>query len=384
MPWVSPTLSNLRQLNRDNITAALRSAPMIPNSVLRIMADVAAGMAYLCLMYLDWLSLQLLPDTCELDWLIRWANIKGISIGQATFATGTVTVTGIGSTPIPAGTQFTAQTGTATGGTQNILFQSTALVTMGATPTPVAVVALEAGQTGLVVGGTMALLVGIPGLDGTATITAFTDGLDADTEEEVRANVLDALRQPPMGGDANDYVQWAKAFTGCTRAWCSPQEMGPGTVTLRFMMDLARATSNPMTSGFPTPSDVVNMQAWIDARRPVTVMDFFVEAPIPQAVNVVASNMITTESLGATVTTATIDSSTLQNIINSVTAMLFAKAAPAYALNGVAQEAQTIAAVWISDAILQAANVVQFDFAMADQVAANAGSLAVIGTVTLV
>jgi uncharacterized phage protein gp47/JayE len=383
MPWTSPTLRDLRQLNRDNLVAQLRSAPLIPNSDLRVMADTSAGMAFLNLMYLSWLSLQLLPDTAELDWLIRWANIKGVPIGQATFATGTITTTGIATTPIPAGSQLTAQAGTATGGTQTILFQTTAVATQGSGPTAVPVVALTAGQTGLAVGGTLAFFVGIPGVNGSATIATFADGVPGDDEDLIRSNVLFRLREPPMGGDANDYVAWALEYPGCTRAWCSPQEMGPGTVTIRFMMDVARATTVPTTNGFPLVSDVAGMVTWLNTLRPVTVMDIFVEAPIPQVVNVVASNMITVASQGAKVTSGTIDASTNQNIIDSVTAMLFTQGAPAFALNGVAQPAQTIAAVWISDAILQASGVEQFDFSMADQVMASDGNMAVMGTLTL-
>jgi uncharacterized phage protein gp47/JayE len=245
-----------------------------------------------------------------------------------------------------------------------------------------------------VVGSILSFVTGIAGINGTAPLATFTDGVNADSQDEVRANVLAALRQPPMGGDAEDYVQWAMGFTGVTRAWCSPGEMGPGTVTLRFMMDIARKTTDPTTSGFPLSGDITAVTAYMNTKRPVSVLDFFCEAPIAQAVNVAISNLVTTSSRGAAVTAGTIsptgtvtgsdiDPATAQNIVDSIAAMLFAQGAPAYALNGVGQAAQTIAAVWISDAILNASGVIAFDFAMSDEVMANNGCIAVMGTVTL-
>ena len=131
---VYPTLAQLRALNRDNITARLNSGAMIPNSVLRVMSDANAGLAYLTLLYLNWLSNQLLPDTAETTFLDRFASIwlKNFGGGRktATFASGSVLVTGISGTVIPLGTQFSSQSGSA-----NVIYQSTAQVTIGSTPT---------------------------------------------------------------------------------------------------------------------------------------------------------------------------------------------------------------------------------------------------------
>ncbi len=371
MPWSTPTLQALRSLNRDNVTAQLRSGPMIPNSVLRVMADSNAGLAFLTLLYLQWLSLQLLPDTSEDDWLIRWANIKGVPIGDATYASGSMTIDGIEGTPIPQDAILTVQTGTATGGIQTIEFQVAAQTTMGDAPTSVPITALNAGQTGLEAGAILSFVQGIAGIDGEATLATIVDGVDAESENELRANVLDVLREPPMGGDANDYVQWAKEYPGVTRAWCSPLEMGIGTVTIRFMMDQVRATSNPLTNGFPTSVDVAALQTWIDSKRPVTALDCFVVAPIPEPISFTLNNLDSD------------DAATVANITASVTAMLAAKGAPAYALNGVAQAAQTIFAVWVSDAVYQAVGVNSFDIDMADHPMPTPGSLAVLGNILL-
>ena len=38
-------------------------------------------------------------------------------------------------------------------------------------------------------------------------------------------------------GDNDDYVAWATEVPGVTRAWCSPNGMGAGTVVVRFVRD---------------------------------------------------------------------------------------------------------------------------------------------------
>ena len=368
MPWKTPSLQDVRSLNRNNIRAALRSGPLIPNSVLRVMADSNAGLAYLTLLYLDWLSGQLLPDTSELSWLLRWAQLKGVPIGLATYASGTMTASGIPNIPIPKGALLTSQTNTATGGAQTVTWQVTTATPIGASGSAIVpIVSLTPGQTGLSSGATLSFAVGIAGANGSCVLASITDGVDAETEDEIRANVLSNLREPPMGGDAEDYVQWAKNFPGVTRAWCSPQEMGIGTVTLRFMMDQVCVSTN----GFPTPGYVQQLQAWIDSKRPVTALDCFVVAPVPYPISFTLNNL------------DSYDVSTQANITASVQSMLLAKAAPAYALNGVTQAAQTIYAVWVSDAVYQAVGVDYFDLVMTDQPMPNNGSLAVLGNIIL-
>ena len=379
MTWVTPTRQQLRIINAANVTGQLRSGPMIPNSVLRVIADSNAALAHGCYSYLDWQALQLLPDTCDLPWLMRWANMLGVSVGSATYAVGMVAFNGIAGITIPAATQLVA-----TVGSETTIFHTNAIATLGSGATQVAVTALTPGETGLSAGSQLSLVIGIPGVNGLISILSLTDGVDEDTESEVRANVLMRMRQPPMGGDANDYVAWALDYPGCTRAWCAPQEMGIGTVTVRFMMDLRNATSNPMTSGFPTPADVAGMQIWIDSKRPVTALDCFVVAPIPEPVSCSISKLLTTTSPVDSVDSSTVDASTMANIATSLTSMLFANSAPSYALNGVTQDAQTIFAVWISDAILRAAGVLSFDISTtSDHVMPTPGSLAVLGNIVL-
>jgi len=98
---------------RGEVTTSLGRASFVGNSVLRVMADAMAAVCHLTLRYLDWLSLQFLPDTAEHEWLDRHGDIWLVnadgSTGRkvATFASGSITIFGDQGAIIPAGTRLT-------------------------------------------------------------------------------------------------------------------------------------------------------------------------------------------------------------------------------------------------------------------------------------
>ena len=96
MPWSTPTLREVRSLVRDAVNASLPGADAnVPNSVLRVLSDNQGALCHLTLQYVDWLSLQLLPDTAETEWLDRHGEIWLVNADgspgrkMATLATGT-------------------------------------------------------------------------------------------------------------------------------------------------------------------------------------------------------------------------------------------------------------------------------------------------------
>jgi uncharacterized phage protein gp47/JayE len=180
-----------------------------------------------------------------------------------------------------------------------------------------------------------------------------------------------------MGGDASDYVAWTLQVPAVTRAWCSPNEMGIGTVTVRFMMDdknngpfTIDGNGNGHGAGFPEASDVADVLAYLQTVRPVAIKDFFVEEPLPQLINFTINDLNDNNA------------ATQEAISTSVTKMLFDNAMPASAVNGVGQPATTIFASWVSAAISNASGVVSFDLVMTDQAPTSNGSLAMLGTIT--
>lgn len=367
MPFEVPTLQEARAIARDYVSAKLPGSELAPpNSRMRVISDNNAGLAHLNFLFLQWLSLQFLPDTAEREWLDRHANIWLGGRKAASYASGTVSLTGTAGVVVPSGTQLFLSI-------EGVAYQTTADITLGAGATAAPVVALTAGKIGNAAAGTsLGLTTALSGVDGYATVVAMSGGADAESDDDLRARVLFRIQQPPMGGDADDYVRWALEVPGVTRAWCAPNEMGIGTVTVRFMMDSLRASADPIANGFPTGDDVAAVQAHLDLKRPVTVKDFFVVAPIPEPVDFTITGLETDVS------------ATRAAIAASVAAMLKDKARPSFALNGVLQPAQTIYREWVSAAISAASGVDYFELTMTDHVMPGNGCMAVLGTITYV
>ena len=80
-----------------------------------------------------------------------------------------------------------------------------------------------------------------------------------------------------MGGTQADYEQWALEVPGVTRAFVT-QEMGRGTVTVRFMMD------GTYPDGVPKDGDRQAVAAHIETVRPVTA-DVYVVLPVADPLN---------------------------------------------------------------------------------------------------
>jgi len=350
MPWSTPTLKEVRSIVRDNIRGSLPGADAnVPNSVLRVLSDAQGGLCHLNLQYIDWLALQLLPDTAETEWLDRHGDIWLVNsdgtLGrkQATFAHGTVEFTGTDGTIVPLATVLQA------GGN----YETTAEVTIGSGPTPAPIRALDPGIAGNLDAGTT-MSCAVPGV-ASAIVVEVTGGVDTENDDDLRARILHRIRNPAMGGSAADYVTWALAVPGVTRAWAAA-EQGPGTITVRFLMDELRASDD----GWPTPTDVIAVDDYIDLMRPVTVKDSYVVAPIKQFIDITIINLVPdVETVGG-------------SIEASLRAMLHEMAAPG----------QTIYAAWVSYAIMNATGVQSFTLVTDDDyVMPSLGHMAVLGNI---
>jgi uncharacterized phage protein gp47/JayE len=364
MPWTTPTLLQVRQMVRDDITMALPGAIVVGNTVMRVMADAMAGLARLVLKYLDWLALQLMPDTAEKVWLDRHGQIWLVnadgSLGRKnpTAASGTVGISGTAGTFIGTGSIVVAPTGDQ--------FETLETLTLGdptLQPTEVAVRALNPGVAGNIPAGTpMSLGTPVFGVDSIVSVD-LRGGTEIETDTQLRARVLARIRQPPMGGDADDYVQWAMKLPSVTRAWAAPREMGMGTITIRFMCDALRAD----VGGFPIQDDIDVVRNYLNTVRPVAVKDFFVMAPVSEPINFNLS--LTNDSLALRTQIAT-----------SVGAMIQEKGNPAHAVDGQLVAGTTIMASWVAEAVNRVTQ--DFDLTMVDHPMPHNGALATFGTIT--
>jgi uncharacterized phage protein gp47/JayE len=238
-------------------------------SNLNALARVNAGAAHGLYGHLDWLARQILPDTAEAEILERHAAIW-LTTGRvpASYASGRATITGSSGVTIPDGTLYKRADGA------SYATSAEAVITGGVAT--VSLIATQLGQAGNADAG-IALRLDSPiaGVDASATVTtaAITGGADAETDDSLRARLLERIKEPPMGGAKHDYIAWALEVPGVTRAWCYPEEMGDGTVTVRFVRDND-------ASLIPDEAEIAAVQAHIDAVRPVT-SHLYVVAPIP-------------------------------------------------------------------------------------------------------
>jgi uncharacterized phage protein gp47/JayE len=358
MPWSTPSLRDVRSLVRDSIRASLPGADaLVPNSVLRVLSDNQGALCHLTLQYIDWLALQLLPDTAETEWLDRHGDIWLVNADgttgrkAATFASGSVEFTSdVPGVIIPEGTQLASEIGL-------IAYETTQQAVTGGSPVPVTIRALDPGSAGnQPAGSTLSMAGVIPFVSSSVTVILLDGGTEEETDDELRIRVLKRIRQPPQGGAAHDYVQWALAVPGCTRAWCYPLEMGMGTVTVRVMFDDLRADND----GFPLFQDLAAVTLYIDSVRPVAVKDFWVLAPLKQRVEAYINNL-------------TPDTPQVRAAIElSLREMLFNFAKPG----------QTIYAAWKYAAIINTPDVVSFAMATAlDDVMETPAHMAVLGDI---
>lgn len=173
---------------------------------------------------------QLFDQTCSDENLLRRAAEYGINRIGAFKASGTITITGNDDVVLPANSQFKKN---------DVIYFSGAGGTIRSGSAIIFVEAVKAGAAAnQAVGETLTLTTTIAGIDTQATVIEISGGADAEKIERVRERLLSRKQNPPMGGNANDYVEWAKAaHPDVTRAWCYPNENGLGTVVVRVVTD---------------------------------------------------------------------------------------------------------------------------------------------------
>ncbi len=272
--FIRPTFSQILERVKADFDSRLpESDSALRRSVINTLAFVIAGVAHGLYGFISWVALQVFPDTAELEYMNRWGAFWGVTRIPASYATGDVDFTGVNTTVIPIGTELQRSDGT--------LFLTTEEVTITAgvgTSNVEAVVAGIDGNTDAA--STFTFTSPLTDIDSDAIVgdDGLTGGADEESDASYLARILNRVQLPPAGGNENDYETWAKQVAGVTRAWVYANELGLGTVTVRFMMD------ETYDDGIPESGDVTAVQSYIDDLRPVTA-DVTVVAPTAVPVN---------------------------------------------------------------------------------------------------
>ena len=316
MPYARPTLTELRQQalqdvldgGISNVSAVLRF------SVLTVLSYVLAGLAYLHYAYLDWISKQAVPWSATDEYLESWGALKNVLRKTATSASGSVSFTATGSAVIPAGTGIALAGG--------LLATTTADSTVNGRMVTAPATCTVAGSAGNIAAGTLATLSSpVPGIQTVGQVaSAFTGGADTEEDDAFRSRVLLAWQGNAANGRKQDYIDWALAVPGVTRAWCNPLGFGAGTIVVYPMLDDAESASGGFPQGTNGASssdsryvtatgDQLTVANALYQSQPVDAL-VIVCAPEPQPVNFVVADLGT----GNTVANQTLITAALQDM----------------------------------------------------------------------
>lgn len=261
MPFNRPKLADLLSRTEAELAARLGLGPLLPRSVLAVLARLVAGQSHLLHAHVGYAVDQVFPDTADADNLVRIASRHGILRKAALSAFGPVVFTGTEGTTVPQGTLVrrvddteysVAVAGDISGGSVSLVVR--------------AVVAELAGDT--VATTVLTLVSPVSGIDTNATVDTggIVNGADVESDANLLERLLQRLQTPPQGGAQADYVKWALEIAEVTRAFALPQHFGPGTVGVTFLVD------DDPTTPIPDAAKVLEVQEYIDdpTRRPVT------------------------------------------------------------------------------------------------------------------
>lgn len=136
-------------------------------------------------------------------------------------ASGLVLVGGTDGSVIPALTEFTYLP-------NGNVYQSTSIATISGATAIVPVQSINAGQSQNLLQGAPLTLTSPPSGVGASAVasTNIADGTDAESDAQAAAAILNRIQNPPAGGTANDYANFAKA--------ASPSVTGAAVVRYLF------------------------------------------------------------------------------------------------------------------------------------------------------
>lgn len=275
MPFSLPNVRELWAQTEQELASRLGIGAVLPRSRLSVLARVVAGASYNAFGRLEWLYRQVFEDTCDGAELERRASIRGVYRKPPSYASGNVTFTGTATT-LPAGTRVRR--------TDGVEYSTLADVAFASGTATAQVQAITAAAAGNAAAATPLVMTSpVSGVSSAAVVAAggLTGGADQESDDALRSRLLLSMRTPAHGGAPADYVLWALAVPGVTRAWCQRASPSPGDVSVTFVVD-----GNP-GSIVPSPTKVAEVQAYIedDTRAPATA-NVIVYAPGVTAIDV--------------------------------------------------------------------------------------------------
>jgi uncharacterized phage protein gp47/JayE len=210
--------------------------------------------------------------TAKGEYLDKKVAEQGLTRKAATYATGTVTVTGNVGSVISNGDKVASDTLVFTV-TQTKYIDSSGTAT-------VSVICDTPGKQGNVPSGAINRFpVTISGLVAVTNTEPTSGGFDEESDDELRGRYFEKVSLPATSGSKYHYVMWAKEVKGVGDAKCMPLWNGAGTVKVIIINADKQAADAALINA---------VKNHIEAERPIGA-DVTVESAVPLAINISVS-----------------------------------------------------------------------------------------------
>ena len=215
-----------------------------------LLAPLAEELAKAYISMGDILNLAFIEDTFG-EYLEKRVNEFGIYRKDGEKATGAIKVTGIDDTFIGNGTIVTSN------GLEYIVLNDIVL----SDEDTLYVEAMEIGyKYNLPAGSTFELAEPIFGIETLVNEIAFENGVDVETDEELRERFKYTIQNPRTSGNVNDYKSWALECDGVGRVKVYPLWNGNGTVKVLIIGN----------DNLPCDTNTINLvKSHIEEKRPI-------------------------------------------------------------------------------------------------------------------
>lgn len=377
MPFAIPALADCVDAVRQAFRSYLKGTDgyLWPNNI-GPSAKVIGGSAWEIYNRLDYVQRAKFALTAVKDDLDMHGAEFNIPRKLSAPASGNMVVTTLAALTIAAGAQFQRLDG-------SVVIASAGGVASVAGSFSVPVVAATNGSAANSQAGTAFTIISGASGPGAATATAAADssgissGLDVEPDgapltadlSTYRGRILFRKRNPIQGGAPADYVSWANAVPGVTRVYVERRWAGPGTVRIFPIFDLLFSG----TGGIPDAGHVAQVAAAIAALAPAGAL-VTVAAAIAHPINLTVSTLLPSNAATQAAILAEL-AGTFQRLGRVAGGDLPYSSMPFLATP------LTFPALWLSQAVANAAGVVSADVAASDTLIA-AGELPTLGTVT--
>lgn len=126
------------------------------------------------------------------------------------------------------------------------------------------------------------------GITATADVIADIDGaIDAETDAQLLARILDLYANPPGGGRFSDYRQWANAVDGVSSAYAyGPHSSDTDGRRGLGYVDVAIVGHGTGSARIPAAAIQTAVEEAIEDKRPATVRDVNVLIPVASSQNI--------------------------------------------------------------------------------------------------